>query len=162
MTITTKRSLIALLLSFVLVVSLFTVGIAATDVTTDAASEVTTVEGTEATTESSVESGAETETETEADTSVADATKKTLMINGIIIGAIILILVICFIKFRVKLMEFFRSVKSELKKITWSSKEQTRKGFLVAIVVTVIFAVGLILIDLAFQQGIGLLDKLFR
>ena len=40
--------------------------------------------------------------------------------------------------------------------------EQTRKGFLVAIVVTVIFAVGLLLIDLAFGEGISYLDKLFR
>ena len=169
MTVTTKRSLIALLLSLVLVVSLFTVGISATEVTTAAAEEVTTtVEDTTANTETSAESESSTETDTSAattgstDTSAADATKKTLIINGIIIAAIIVILVVVYFKFRVKLNEFFRSVKSELKKITWSSMDQTRKGFLVAIVVTVIFAVGLLLIDLAFGEGISYLDKLFR
>jgi preprotein translocase SecE subunit len=165
MTVTTKRSLIALLLSLVLVVSLFTVGISATEVTTAAADEVTTtVDGTDANTETSAESESSTEAETEAvaDTSAADAAKKTLIINGIIIVAILVVLVVVYFKFRAKLNEFFRSVKSELKKITWSSMEQTRKGFLVAIVVTVIFAVGLLLIDLAFGEGISYLDKLFR
>ena len=167
MTVTTKRSLIALLLSLVLVVSLFTVGISATEVTTAAADEVTTtVEDTTANTETSAESESSTETSAattgSTDTSAADATKKTLIINGIIIAAIIVVLVVVYIKFRAKLNEFFRSVKSELKKITWSSMEQTRKGFLVAIVVTVIFAVGLLLIDLAFGEGISYLDKLFR
>ena len=167
MTVTTKRSLIALLLSLVLVVSLFTVGISATEVTTAAADEVTTtVEDTTANTETSAESESSTETSAattgSTDTSAADATKKTLIINGIIIAAIIVVLVVVYIKFRAKLNEFFRSVKSELKKITWSSMEQTRKGFLVAIVVTVIFAVGLLLIDLAFGEGLSYLDKLFR
>ena len=61
-----------------------------------------------------------------------------------------------------RISKFFKDYKSELKKITWSSMDQTRKGFLVAIVVTVIFAVGLLLIDLAFGEGISYLDKLFR
>ena len=69
---------------------------------------------------------------------------------------------VAFIKFRVKLVEFFRSVKSELKKIVWSSKDQTRKGFLVVLVVTVSVAVVLLLIDLAFQEGISYLAKIFR
>jgi preprotein translocase SecE subunit len=106
----------------------------------------------------------ETETDTEAvvDTSKAVATKKALIINGIIIGVIVIIGVVLFIRFRVKLMNSFRSVKSELGKVVWSSKEQTRKGFLVVIVVTVIFAVGLWVIDFAFSYGISELANLFN
>ena len=166
MTITTKRSLIALLLSLVLVVSLFTIGVSATEATTAAASEEVTasVEETTAAVEDSSESTTETETETEpvVDTSKADSTRKALIINGIIIGVIVIIGVGLFIKFRVKLMNFFRSVKSELGKVVWSSKEQTRKGFLVVIVVTVIFAVGLWVIDFAFSYGISELADLFN
>ena len=162
MTITTKRSLIALLLSLVLVVSLFTIGVSATEATTAAASEEVTasVEETTAAVEDSSEST--TETEPVVDTSKADSTRKALIINGIIIGAIVIVGVVLFIKFRVKLMNFFRSVKSELGKVVWSSKEQTRKGFLVVIVVTVIFAVGLWVIDFAFSYGISELANLFN
>ena len=164
MTITTKRSLIALLLSLVLVVSLFTIGVSATEATTAAASEEVTasVEETTAAVEDSSESTTETETEPVVDTSKADSTRKALIINGIIIGVIVIIGVALFIKFRVKLMNFFRSVKSELGKVVWSSKEQTRKGFLVVIVVTVIFAVGLWVIDFAFSYGISELADLFN
>ena len=164
MTITTKRSLIALLLSLVLVVSLFTIGVSATEATTAAASEEVTasVEETTAAVEDSSESTTETETEPVVDTSKADSTRKALIINGIIIGVIVIIGVGLFIKFRVKLMNFFRSVKSELGKVVWSSKEQTRKGFLVVIVVTVIFAVGLWVIDFAFSYGISELANLFN
>lgn len=164
MTITTKRSLIALLLSLVLVVSLFTIGVSATEATTAAASEEVTasVEETTAAVEDSSESTTETETEPVVDTSKADSTRKALIINGIIIGVIVIIGVGLFIKFRVKLMNFFRSVKSELGKVVWSSKEQTRKGFLVVIVVTVIFAVGLWVIDFAFSYGISELADLFN
>ena len=164
MTVTTKRSLIALLLSLVLVVSLFTIGVSATEATTDAASEEVTasVEETTAAVEDSSESTTETETEPVVDTSKADSTRKALIINGIIIGAIVIVGVVLFIKFRVKLMNFFRSVKSELGKVVWSSKEQTRKGFLVVIVVTVIFAVSLWVIDFAFSYGISELANLFN
>ena len=163
MTVTTKRSLIACLLSLVLVVSLFTVGVFATDVTTTSTEDVTTtVEGTTAATEDSSESTSETETEAVVDTSKVDATKRALLINGIIIGVIVIVGVVLYIKFRVRLNNFFRSVKSELGKVVWSSKEQTRKGFLVVIVVTVIFAVGLWVIDYAFSYGISALNNLFN
>ena len=167
MTVTTKRSLIAFLLSLVLVVSLFTIGISATEADTSSSEEVTTTveesaAATEDSSESSSESTSETETDAVVDTSRADATKKALIINGIIIGVIVIIGVVLFVKFRVKLMNFFRSVKSELGKVVWSSKEQTRKGFLIVIVVTVVFAVGLWVIDFAFSYGISELANLFN
>ena len=86
----------------------------------------------------------------------------TLIINGAIIGAIVVIIAIVAIKFRKKLGGFLRSVKSELKKIVWSSKENTRKGFLVVVVVAVATAILLGLIDLAFNTGISMLASLFN
>ncbi len=163
MTITTKRSLIALLLSLVLVVSLFTVSVFASDASTTE----TKSETTEATSGSETESGSENEAETEnkeqaALNAVIAQTKKTLIINSIIIGVIVLIIVAVIIKFRKKLGDFMRSVKSELKKIVWSSKEQTRKGFLVVVIIAVIFAVMLGLVDYAFNTGISMLASLFN
>ena len=85
-----------------------------------------------------------------------------MIINAIIIAAIIVILVVVAIKFRAKLSAFFRSVKSELGKIVWSSKENTRKSFLVVIVVAVVIAAIIWILDLAFNTGLGLLGKLFN
>ena len=171
MTITTKRSLIALLLSLVLVVSLFTIGVSATDTattaaTTEAVETDSVATDVESASKTGSESGSETETETEkapvVDTSAADAKRTTLIINAIIIAVIILIGVILIVKFRAKLGDFMRSVKSELKKIVWSSKENTRKGFIVVVVIAVIFAIMLGLIDFAFNTGISMFRELLH
>lgn len=192
MTLNTRKSLIALFLSFVLIFSLFTVATLADD-TTEAATEGTvevvsgeaaTADKTEANTEagnttttgatttekSSEEATEEHEHESEtADTSVEDAvqaelaaTQKTLIINGIIIAAIIVILVVVGIKFKSKLGDFFRAVKSERKKIVWSSKENTRKSFLVVVIVVVAIAILIGLFDFAFDIGINGLSSLFN
>ncbi len=148
MTVTTKRSIIALLLSLVLVVSLFTVSISATDAAGETSAETTT----EAATESAEE---------KAEREEREETITTLIINGAIIAGIIVIIAIVAIKFRKKLGAFLRSVKSELKKIVWTSKENTRKGFLVVAIVAVAFAIALGLMDFAFQWGISSLAELF-
>jgi preprotein translocase subunit SecE len=85
-----------------------------------------------------------------------------LIINAVIIAVIILIAVILIVKFRAKLGDFMRSVKSELKKIVWSSKENTRKGFIVVVVIAVIFAIMLGLIDFAFNTGISMFRELLH
>ena len=160
MTVTTKRSIIALLLSLVLVVSLFTVTVSATDTEAASATEVESVSETESLTakeEETTESAA-----AKAEREARDAMITTLIINAAIIGAIVLIVVILAIKFRAKLSAFLRSVKSELKKIVWTSKENTRKGFLVVAIVAVAFAIALGLIDFAFQTGISGLAELFN
>lgn len=123
MTFKNKRSLIALFMSFVLVLSFFTVSVFAEEETTTVADQIA-------------------------------ETKNTLIINGAIILAIIVIAVALIIRFRKKLLEFLRAVKSELKKIVWSSKENTRKSFLVVVVVAISFALGLFLIDFALSEVI--------
>lgn len=186
MTITNKRSLIAFLLTVVLVVSLFTLSVSATDVdstsstseTTAATEETTasdettdsgettksseTTEKEEGTTKKEEKTDKEEEsTESEAIKNAKKATKKALIINGIIIGAIIVIGVALIIKFREKLGAFMRSVKSELKKIVWSSKTQTRKSFLVVVVVAIAVALLLFIVNTAFTNGISMLADLF-
>jgi preprotein translocase subunit SecE len=166
MTITTKRSLIALLLSLVLVVSLFTVGIFADEAKDTDDAESTTVAEKEETTEKKEETSKKNDAEKkEEETTESAAVKKvkdSLIINGIIIGVIVLIGVVLIIRFRKKLGGFLSSVKSEFKRITWSSKENTRKSFLVVIVVAIAVALMLWLIDIAFNTGISELTKLFN
>ena len=165
MTITNKRSLIALLLALVLVVSLFTVSVFAADEQTGESESVNT-ETSESVGETS--DGAETdkgktESETQAVSKVdknAEKAKNTLIINGVIIVCIIAVAIALIIRFRKKLGEFLRSVKSELKKIVWSSKENTRKSFIVVVVVSVIIALGIFLMDTAFKYGIEFLNRI--
>ena len=161
MTITTKRSLIALLLSLVLVVSLFTVGIFADDSEEADTAESTTVVEKEETTEKKAEETTK-KTEETTESAAVKRVKDSLIINGIIIGVIVLIGVVLIIRFRKKLGGFLSSVKSEFKRITWSSKENTRKSFLVVIVVAIAVALMLWLIDIAFNTGISELTKLFK
>ena len=169
MTITNKRSLIALLLSLVLVVSLFTVSIFATE------SESTSDESVAESVETGSESGSETEVESESkgssssnnstnnSTSTTDKTitetRNTLIINAVIIVCIIAIAAALIIRFRAKLFAFLRSVKSELKKIVWASKENTRKSFIVVAVVALVVAFAIFLMDTAFEKGIAFLTE---
>ena len=103
-----------------------------------------------------------TKKETAAEKAEREEKEKTttsLIVNAIIIGVIALIIVALCIKFRKKLGEFLRSVKSELGKIVWASKENTRKSFLVVIVVAIAVAIIIGLIDFAFGTGISMLDS---
>ena len=166
MTITSKRSIIALLISLVLVVSLFTIGISAAEgeeTTTDTKVEATTetdTAGESDTKEPESETKKETETEKKEDPEVTE-TRTTLIVNGIIVGAIIIVLIFLYVKFHTKFNAFLRSVKSELKKIVWSSKENTRKGFIIVAVVAIAFGVALGLADYAFSTGFDELPGLF-
>ena len=128
MTFKRVRSLIALIMSLVLIASIFTVSVFADDASDKAAA-------------------------------IAEA-KNTLIINGAIILAIIVIAVVLVIRFRKKLSEFLRAVKSELKKIVWSSKENTRKSFLVVTVVAVAVALALFMVDEAFGFVVRTLSSL--
>ena len=133
--------------------------------TTESASDVATEAKTE---EASKETTTEKKEDSEIDDLIAETTgamtkkKNALIINAIIIAVIIVICVVVAIKFREKLGAFLRSVKSELGKIVWSSKENTRKGFLVVIVAALAIAAIIFVFDLTFSSGIGFLGKLFK
>ena len=138
MTKMNKRSLIALLVSLALVLSFFTVGVFAHD-DHDHAEEATTAAVTETT---------------------KDYTG--LIITLSIIAVILVVAVILAIKNRAKLAAFFRSVKSEMKKIVWSPKDQTRKNFLVVMVICIAVVILIGILDFAFNKGITALTAAIK
>ncbi len=134
MTKMNKRSLIALLVSLALILSFFTVSAFAHE-DHDHADEATT-----------------------ATTEVAkDYTG--LIVTLSIIAVIVAIAVFVAIKNRVKLAAFLRSVKSEMKKIVWSPKDQTRKNFWVVIVICVAVIILIAILDFTFGKGIAKLSE---
>ena len=60
-----------------------------------------------------------------------------------------------------RITSFARSIKSEVKKISWSPWTEVRKNTLVVIVVIAVCAVALAIVDYVFVQGITALGKLF-
>ena len=59
-----------------------------------------------------------------------------------------------------RIKSWMRSIKSEVKKISWSPWTDVRKNTLVVIVVIVVCAVALAIVDVVFSEGIKLLGKL--
>lgn len=59
-----------------------------------------------------------------------------------------------------RIASFFRSYRSEVKKIVWCPWKQVRKNSLVVIVVVVVCATVVCLLDLAFSRGILTLGTL--
>ena len=82
---------------------------------------------------------------------------------GIVIIAIIVLLIVYFVnpKFKEKVQNFFRSLKSELNKVVWSSKDDVKKNTLVVLIFVAAFAVLIGLLDFLFSKGIIALGKLF-
>lgn len=182
MAFTNKRSLIALLVSLVLVLSFLTVGVFADE--TESVSEAESVSETTTETESVTETDTETESATTEETTTEETTTKEettttaptttdshdhdefnwteLIVNLVIGGIIVIVGAILIVKNRVKLATFLRSVKSESKKVTWSPKDQTRKNFLVVAVICVAVIVLVGILDFAFGYAIAGLAKLFK
>ncbi len=90
-----------------------------------------------------------------ADDAKQPAGLDTATIVWIIVGAVILVAaVILGIKFREKIAKGLRVLKSEFKKVSWLSWEQTRKSTLIVLIVLVAFAVVICLMDLALSKGL--------
>ena len=60
-----------------------------------------------------------------------------------------------------RIASFARSIKSEVKKISWSPWTDVRKNTFVVVVVIAVCAVALAIVDYVFLQGITALGKLF-
>ena len=60
-----------------------------------------------------------------------------------------------------RIAAFARSIKSEVKKISWSPWTEVRKNTLVVIVVIAVCAIGMAIVDYVFLQGITALGNLF-
>ncbi|MBP1048218.1 preprotein translocase subunit SecE [Enterococcus sp. BWM-S5] len=52
-------------------------------------------------------------------------------------------------------MKFLKSVRDEMKKVTWPTKKQLRKDTLVVIETTVLFAILFFVMDTAIQTAFG-------
>ena len=177
----TKRiSLITLILTVALMFSLFSISVfaEAEESSTPAASESivestpaesTPAESTPAESTGSASTPAESSTPaasaSASNTSGTDANTKDMtgtIISLSILGVIVIVITLfCIIK-REKVGKFFRSLKSEFKKVVWLSWDQVRKNTIVVIIVVVIVAVVIGLLDIAFNQGIVNLGKLVK
>ena len=60
-----------------------------------------------------------------------------------------------------RIAAFFRSIKSEVQKISWSPASEVRKNTIVVLVVLVACAIALAVVDYVFAQGITALGNLF-
>ncbi|MDR3593869.1 preprotein translocase subunit SecE [Clostridium sp.] len=58
------------------------------------------------------------------------------------------------------LFSFFREVKMEVKKITWPSKDETKKAFIAVIVFTIIYTILVGGFDYIFKNLFGMILKL--
>ena len=59
-----------------------------------------------------------------------------------------------------KITAFMRSIKSEVKKISWSPWTDVRKNTIVVVVVIAICVIALAIVDYVFAQGITALGKI--
>ena len=163
-----KRSALSLILALVLVFSLFSVSVFAEDAA-DSDTE------TEVVADGAVESGAESEGETEADDGhdhdhdhdhgdEKEEEKKGMttfdIVSLVILGVLIVVGVIYCLKNKEKVGKFLRSLKSEFKKISWSSWKDVRKNTLVVLVVVIAVAILIGIVDVLFSKGIIALDNL--
>ena len=156
----------AVILAAMLMLTLLTANIFADEATGEAAETTAEVAG-EAT-----EAPAE-ETEAPADDhdhegETEDEHDHTTNWVDIIVSASIIVLgaaafVICYFaipSFQAKVKKFFSDYKSELKKVTWSSKEDVRRNTLTVIIVIVALVVVIAILDMIFSGGIEALGHL--
>ncbi len=147
-----------------MIISMLTVCAFATEPTeqgTTAPTEQGTTAPTEKVTEKVTEKATESHDHDHDHNEKTPVTKGEIITNIVVIGIIVVVAAVLIIKFRVKLAAFLRSVKSEVKKIVWASGKDTKKNFLVVIVITVAIAILIGLLDFAFSKGIqGIVDLL--
>ena len=147
-----KRSALSLILAVVLMFSVFSVSVFA--------ETETEVDGTEAdvTETEVVTDGASTDDGHDHDHDHEEEEKKGLttfdIVSLIILGVLIIVGAIYCIKNREKVGKFLRSLKSEFKKISWSSWKDVRKNTLVVVVVVVAVAIVIGGVDFLFSRGI--------
>ncbi len=164
--------ILAVILSAILMLTLLTATVFA-DESTEAPADVTE-EVTEAPADETEAPAEETEAEDdhdhdhEDDTTEEDEHDHSINWVDIIVSASILVLgavafVICYFaipKFREKVKKFFSDYKGELKKVTWSSKEDVRKNTITVIVVILVLVIVIALLDFIFLSGIEALSHL--
>ena len=159
--------ILAVILAAMLMLTLLTANVFADEVTGEAAAETTAEVAGDATEAPAEETTApaddhdhEGETEDEHDHSI-NWVDIIVSASIIVLGAVAF--VICYFaipSFQEKVKKFFSDYKSELKKVTWSSKEDVRRNTLTVIVVIVALVIVIALLDMIFSGGIEALSHL--
>ena len=148
-------SFFAVMLTVALMFSLCTVSVFAessTEAPASSSAPAASESGTAASTPA-----ASTTTGTEEEGKDIVGTIVSLSILGVIL---VVVALYCIIK-REKVGKFFRSLKSEVKKVVWLPWDQVRKNTIVVIIVVIAVSVVIGVLDFAFSQGIINLGKLF-
>ena len=160
----------AVILAAMLMLTLLTANIFADEATGETAETTAEVAGeaTEAPaeeTEAPAEDGHDTETtgETEEDEHDHDINWVDIIVSASIIVLGVVAFVICYFaipSFQGKVKKFISDYKSELKKVTWSSKEDVRRNTITVIVVIIALVIVIALLDIIFSGGIEALSHL--
>ena len=164
---------LAVILAAMLMLTLLTANVFADEVTGEAAAETTAEVAGDATEAPAEETEApaeddhddhdhdhEGETEDEHDHSINWV---DIIVSASIIVLAVLAFVICYFaipSFKEKVKKFFSDYKSELKKVTWSSKEDVRRNTITVIVIIVALVIVIALLDVIFSGGIEALSHL--
>ena len=163
--------ILAVILAAMLMLTLLTANVFADEATGEAAAETTAEVAGDATEAPAEETEApaeddhddhdhEGETEDEHDHSI-NWVDIIVSASIIFLGAVAF--VICYFaipSFREKVKKFFSDYKSELKKVTWSSKEDVRRNTITVIVVIAALVIVIALLDMIFSGGIEALSHL--
>lgn len=97
----------------------------------------------------------------QADTQLRDTLAWVIPLALLVIAIIVLAIVFLAVpKRREPTLKFFRGLKSEWNKISWFSWNQTWKGTLVVVVITLVLTVATFLLDLGFGLVIGTIGNL--
>lgn len=164
-----KRKLIAIFAVVALLLTLLAIPVFADTETTESA---VTTGSTETTGEVKTDGGdnvvddpfdlSDGET-TEESTGLSAVALWNIVIGGIALAIVIVLVIVFFVlpSRREKTLKFFRSLKSEWKKISWYSWKQTWKGTLVVAIVSIVIAIVVGLLDTGFSQGLNALAKFF-
>ena len=159
--------ILAVILAAILMLTLLTANVFADEATGEAAAETTAEVAGDATEAPAEETTApaddhdhEGETEDEHDHSI-NWVDIIVSASIIVLGAVAF--VICYFaipSFREKVKKFFSDYKSELKKVTWSSKEDVRRNTITVIVVIAALVIVIAILDMIFSGGIEALGHL--
>ena len=162
--------ILAVILAAMLMLTLLTANVFADEATGEAAAETTAEVVGDATEAPAEETTASAEDEHDHDHEGETEDEHDHSINwvDIIVSASIIVLgavafVICYFaipSFQEKVKKFFSDYKSELKKVTWSSKEDVRRNTITVIVVIVALVIVIALLDVIFSGGIEALGHL--
>ena len=157
----------AVILAAMLMLTLLTANIFADEVTGETA-ETTAEVASDATEAPAEETEAPAEDDHDHEGETEDEHDHTTNWVDIIVSASIIVLgaaafVICYFaipSFQAKVKKFISDYKSELKKVTWSSKEDVRRNTITVIVVIVALVVVIAILDIIFSGGIEALSHL--